>query len=149
MIDTMLNIFAKDPGEKPANRAGCSSRATDLATTQIEKMIDPETSTDEGHSATAPSHQASVTVPRGPTRPAKETGEMIMNEVDLQAKLGTDGCIEIEAPNPEPRPVKGEHGHLFSIRGLVLAGAFIVTQDGHRTIFEPEEIFAIAHEHDE
>jgi hypothetical protein len=51
-----------------------------------------------------------------------------MNEIDFEAKLRDDGYTEIETQDLQPRPAKGQHGHPFSIRGLVLAGTFIVTQ---------------------
>jgi quercetin dioxygenase-like cupin family protein len=74
-----------------------------------------------------------------------------MNEVDFETKLRADGYTEIETQNLEPRPPKGEHGHPFAVRGLVLAGAFIVTQDGQRTVYGPGQVFAVAdgHPHDE
>jgi hypothetical protein len=72
-----------------------------------------------------------------------------MNEIEFEAKLRADGYTEIETQNLQPRPAKGQHGHPFSIRGLVLAGTFIVTQDKQRTIYG--EVFAVAqgHPHDE
>lgn len=72
-----------------------------------------------------------------------------MNEIEFEAKLKAD--TEIETQNLEPRPAKGEHGHPFAIRGLVLAGTFIVTQDKQRTVYEPGQVFAVAHglPHDE
>jgi quercetin dioxygenase-like cupin family protein len=74
-----------------------------------------------------------------------------MNEIEFEAELRADGYTEIETQKLEPRPGKGEHGHPFSIRGLVLAGTFIVTQDNQRTVYEPGQIFAVAqgHAHDE
>jgi quercetin dioxygenase-like cupin family protein len=74
-----------------------------------------------------------------------------MNEIDFEAKLRSDGYTEIETQDLQPRPAKGQHGHAFSIRGLVLAGTFIVTQDNQRTIHKPGEVFAVAqgHPHDE
>jgi quercetin dioxygenase-like cupin family protein len=74
-----------------------------------------------------------------------------MNEVDFEAKLRADGYTEIETQNLEPRQPKGAHGHPFAIRGLVLAGTFIVTQDNERTVYAPGQIFAVAqdHPHDE
>jgi hypothetical protein len=47
MIDAMLHIPAKDPGEKQAKKADKASRAAELAATQIEKMIDPTTPAQE------------------------------------------------------------------------------------------------------
>jgi hypothetical protein len=69
----------------------------------------------------------------------------------IPAKLKADGYTEIETQNLEPRPAKVEHGHPFAIRGLVLAGTFIVTQDCQRTVYEPAQVFTIAqgHPHDE
>jgi hypothetical protein len=75
-----------------------------------------------------------------------------MNETDFEAKLRADGYTEIERQNLEPRPPKGQHGHPFAIRGLVLAGTFIVTQDDQRTVYGPPgQVFAVAdgHPHDE
>ena len=70
-----------------------------------------------------------------------------MNETDFEAKLRADGYMEIETQNLEPRPAKGEHGHPFAIRGLVLAGTFIVTQDNQQTTYEPGQVLAVAHGH--
>ena len=67
-----------------------------------------------------------------------------MNESDFEAKLRADGYTEIETQNLEPRPGKGEHGHPFAIRGLVLAGTFIVTQNNQPTAYGPGQIFAVA-----
>ncbi|GAC1425492.1 MAG: hypothetical protein NVSMB62_22620 [Acidobacteriaceae bacterium] len=74
-----------------------------------------------------------------------------MNEIDFEAKLRADGYTEIETQTLAPRPAKGEHGHPFAIRGLVLAGTFIVTQDNQQKIYEPGQVFAVAqgHPHDE
>jgi quercetin dioxygenase-like cupin family protein len=74
-----------------------------------------------------------------------------MNETEFAAKLKADGYTKIETQNLEPRPAKGEHGHPFAIRGLVLAGTFIVTQDNRRTVYKPGDIFAVerGHLHDE
>jgi quercetin dioxygenase-like cupin family protein len=74
-----------------------------------------------------------------------------MNEIEFAEKLKADGYTEIETQNLEPRPAKGEHGHPFAIRGLVLAGTFIVTQDNQRTVYKPGQVFAVAqgHPHDE
>jgi hypothetical protein len=74
-----------------------------------------------------------------------------MKQTDFEAQLKADGYTEIETQSLEPRPAKGPHGHPFAIRGLVLAGNFIVTQDNQRTAYGPGEIFAVAdgHPHDE
>jgi hypothetical protein len=41
MIDAMLHILAKDPGEKPVSKPARASRARELAAETIDKMIDP------------------------------------------------------------------------------------------------------------
>jgi quercetin dioxygenase-like cupin family protein len=74
-----------------------------------------------------------------------------MNEVDFESKLKADGFTEIATQDLQPRAPRGEHGHPFTVRGLVLAGAFIVTQDGERTVYGPGQVFDVAegHPHDE
>jgi quercetin dioxygenase-like cupin family protein len=74
-----------------------------------------------------------------------------MDTKDFEANLKADGYTEIETQSLQPRPGKGHHGHHFSIRGLVLAGAFTVTQDNQRVTYGPGDIFAVAqdHPHDE
>ncbi len=74
-----------------------------------------------------------------------------MNEHDFEAELRADGYTEIETQNLEPRPGKGQHGHHFAIRGLVLAGTFIVTQDDQPMTYRAGQAFAAAagHPHDE
>jgi hypothetical protein len=67
-----------------------------------------------------------------------------VNETDFEAKLRADGFTEIETQNLEPRPGKGRHRHLFAIRGLVLSGSFIVTQDREPVTHGPGQIFAVA-----
>ena len=80
-------------------------------------------------------------------KPPEERRGIKMNEIEFEAKLGADGYTEIETQDLQPRPAKGQHGHPFSIRGLVLAGTFIVTQDSQRTIYKPGDVFAVDHEH--
>ena len=41
MIDAMLRILAKDPGERPTKKAANTSRAQELAARAIEKIADP------------------------------------------------------------------------------------------------------------
>ncbi len=74
-----------------------------------------------------------------------------MNAADFEAKLKSDGFTEIETQDLKPRPPRGEHGHPFEIRGLVLAGTFIVTQGGVREVCGPGQVFTVAqgHPHDE
>jgi hypothetical protein len=74
-----------------------------------------------------------------------------MNENDFAAGLIADGYTEIATQRLEPRPVKGQPGHHFAIRGLVLAGSFTVTQDNQPTTYRPGQVFTVAdgHPHDE
>jgi quercetin dioxygenase-like cupin family protein len=62
----------------------------------------------------------------------------------FEAKLKADGYAEIETKTYSPAAANGEHGHHFSVRGLVLAGAFTVIQDNHRITYGPGEVFAVA-----
>jgi quercetin dioxygenase-like cupin family protein len=75
-----------------------------------------------------------------------------MNEKEFEAELRSDGYTEIETQNLEPgRPGKGQHGHHFAIRGLVLTGSFTVTQDNQPTTYRAGQVFTVAdgHPHDE
>jgi hypothetical protein len=47
MLDAVLVIVGKHPGEKPAPKPGRSVRAAELAAKQIDKMIDSSTPADE------------------------------------------------------------------------------------------------------
>ena len=67
-----------------------------------------------------------------------------MNASEFEAQLKADGYTEIETQDLAPRPGKGRHRHLFAIRGLVLAGTFIVTRDAP-VIFRPRQAFEVAH----
>ena len=67
-----------------------------------------------------------------------------MNEGEFQAQLKADGYTEIETQNLDPRPGKGRHRHLFAIRGLVLSGTFIITQDSEPVTLRSGQIFAVA-----
>lgn len=74
-----------------------------------------------------------------------------MNQVEFEARLKADGFTEIATQDLQPRAPRGEHGHPFAVRGLVLAGAFIVIRDGRRTVYGPGQVFDVAegHPHDE
>ena len=48
-----------------------------------------------------------------------------MNSAEFEAKLKEAGYCEIATKTMDPRPANGEHGHEFSVRGLVTAGAFV------------------------
>lgn len=62
----------------------------------------------------------------------------------FEAALRQDGYLEIETKSLEPRPANGDHGHHFSVRGMVLAGAFIVEKDGVPRSYGPGDIFEVA-----
>jgi hypothetical protein len=47
MIDAMLHILAKDPGERPTKKAANSKRAQELAAKTIEKLTDPSAPPEE------------------------------------------------------------------------------------------------------
>lgn len=70
-----------------------------------------------------------------------------MDETEFEARLRADGYTEIESKSLDPRPANGEHGHHFSVRGLVLAGAFTVTQDNQPVTHRPGDVFAVAAGH--
>ena len=74
-----------------------------------------------------------------------------MNENDFEAKLEADGYTEIAVQRFASRPAKGQHGHPYAIRGLVLDGSFTVTQDDQPTTYRPGQVFSVAdgHPHDE
>ena len=66
-----------------------------------------------------------------------------MQPADFEARLKADGYTEIETKRYEPRPANGEHGHHFSVRGLILDGAFIVTKEGVERTYRPGDIFEV------
>ena len=66
-----------------------------------------------------------------------------MDTSAFEAKLKTDGYTEIEFKTYDPRPANGEHGHHFSVRGLVLEGAFIVIRDQKPVTYRTGEVFAV------
>jgi quercetin dioxygenase-like cupin family protein len=65
------------------------------------------------------------------------------NESDFEAQLKADGFTEIETQSLEPRPGKGSHRHLFSIRGLVLSGTFVVTTDAEPVTHGAGQVFSV------
>jgi hypothetical protein len=67
-----------------------------------------------------------------------------MNEREFEAQLKVDGYQEIELQNLAARPGKGRHRHHFAIRGLVLSGTFLVTQNSDPITYGPGQIFAVA-----
>jgi quercetin dioxygenase-like cupin family protein len=67
-----------------------------------------------------------------------------MNKSEFDAQLRADGYTEIETKSVAPKPANDSHGHGFAVRGLVLAGAFTVIQDGISTTYRPGEVFMVA-----
>ncbi|MDX2155260.1 MAG: hypothetical protein SFW09_02025 [Hyphomicrobiaceae bacterium] len=66
-----------------------------------------------------------------------------MDTATFEAGLKADGYAEIERKRYEPRPANGEHGHHFSVRGLILDGAFIVTLEGRERTYHKGEVFEV------
>ena len=67
-----------------------------------------------------------------------------MQASEFEAGLRADGYGEIETKRLEPRPANGDHPHHFSVRGLVLDGAFTVTIEGVERCYRPGEVFEVA-----
>jgi quercetin dioxygenase-like cupin family protein len=67
-----------------------------------------------------------------------------MDQGEFEAQLKADGYHEIELQELAPRPGKGRHRHPFAIRGLVLSGTFLVTQQSDPVTYGPGQIFAVA-----
>ncbi|MEZ5853344.1 MAG: hypothetical protein R3D67_00820 [Hyphomicrobiaceae bacterium] len=66
-----------------------------------------------------------------------------MDIATFEAQLKADGFQEIETKRLDPKPVNGEHGHHFGVRGLVIEGAFTVTLEGVERTYRAGEIFAV------
>jgi len=73
-----------------------------------------------------------------------EKRNSLMNRQEFEAGLREDGYTEIEAKSLQPRPANDEHGHPFAVRGLVLSGAFTVTQRNVRTTYRAGDVFSVA-----
>lgn len=67
-----------------------------------------------------------------------------MNMAEFQEKLQRDGYVEIMDRSLDSRPANGDHGHEFSVRGLVVAGEFIITRDGAAKSYRAGDIFEVA-----
>ena len=66
-----------------------------------------------------------------------------MDTSEFEAKLKSDGYTEIEVKSYQPHPPNGEHGHHFSVRGLVLDGTFIVVRDQNPVAYQAGEVFEV------
>ena len=67
-----------------------------------------------------------------------------MNATDFEAQLKAEGYTEIEAKSYAPRPANGEHAHHFSVRGMVLDGAFTVSRQNKAVTYRTGDTFAVA-----
>ncbi len=61
----------------------------------------------------------------------------------FEAELKADGFLEVEIKSLDPRPANGEHGHHFCVRGVVLDGAFIVTQANQEVTYRAGDVFFV------
>jgi quercetin dioxygenase-like cupin family protein len=66
-----------------------------------------------------------------------------MDQREFETQLKADGFHEIELQELAPRPGKGRHRHHFAIRGLVLSGTFLVTQNSDPVTYAPGQIVAV------
>jgi quercetin dioxygenase-like cupin family protein len=66
-----------------------------------------------------------------------------MDTTTFKSQLTADGFTEIETRRYEPRPANGEHGHHFTVRGLILDGTFTVNLEGQERTYRPGETFEV------
>lgn len=66
-----------------------------------------------------------------------------MQQDVFEAELRSAGYTEIEAKALDPRPANSGHAHDYDIKGLVLDGVFIVTQDDKPVTYRAGEVFAV------
>ena len=67
-----------------------------------------------------------------------------MQPAEFEKQLQSDGFTSIEIKNYSPRPANDAHGHEFSVRGLVLEGAFTVVRDENSVTYRPGQVFDVA-----
>jgi len=67
-----------------------------------------------------------------------------MDADEFDAGLRRDGYVDIQTKTLPPRPANTEHGHDYAVRGLVLEGIFIVSQNGQATAYHPGDVFSVA-----
>ena len=65
------------------------------------------------------------------------------NKPDFEAALAADGYVEIETKSLPPRRANSEHGHHYTVKGLVLDGVFSVVQGNVAVVFRRGEIFSV------
>ena len=61
----------------------------------------------------------------------------------FEANLKGDGFTEIENKTYPPTLANGEHGHHFSVRGLVLDGGFTVIRKQKPVTYRAGDVFAV------
>jgi len=61
----------------------------------------------------------------------------------FEAELQSAGYTEIESKSLDPRPANTGHAHDYDIKGLVLDGIFIVTQDKKPVTYRAGDVFAV------
>ena len=66
-----------------------------------------------------------------------------MKQDTFEAELRSAGYTGIETKALDPRPANDGHVHDYDIRGLVIDGIFIVTQDDKPVTYRAGEIFAV------
>ncbi len=74
----------------------------------------------------------------------RKTSNPVMTKNEFEAALAAGGYTEIETKKLTPRPVNGEHGHHFSVQGLVLDGVFTVTQNNQPVAYGRGQIFSVS-----
>jgi quercetin dioxygenase-like cupin family protein len=67
-----------------------------------------------------------------------------MDTQAFEASLKVNGYKDIEIKTYAPSPANGEHGHHFSVRGLVLDGTFTVIRRRTAVTYRAGEVFAVA-----
>jgi hypothetical protein len=67
----------------------------------------------------------------------------LMDTAAFHAGLKADGFAEIETKRCEPGPANREHGHHFSVRGLILDGTFSIALGGVERTCLPGEVFEV------
>lgn len=67
-----------------------------------------------------------------------------MDVQKFETELKAGGYTEIETKSYPARPANGEHGHHFSVRGLILEGAFTITLEGTPKTYRPGDVFAVS-----
>jgi quercetin dioxygenase-like cupin family protein len=70
-------------------------------------------------------------------------GKTAMDQAAFEAELTSAGYTQVEAKQIDRRPVNTEHAHDYDIRGLVLDGTFIVSQNDRPVTYLAGEVFDV------